>query len=308
MPMRLRNRAGGASRALTAAKLSTNWRDSSLQRPVSTEEFRILAFLVLPCPRADGIVHPGRSWLRCRVRSKGAAKGDVHRQLGTEEQRETCREHLCGPIIVRGHSKVHVAEFRVVSHGGPGLHSGARARVLPDRHAALWRPLLSSGTPHSQRTSVTCRGNLTLSKMMVRKSSASIRNSGFEGHPHNTSKCERKWAARLVQHCVLPEVVFGRRRSVVLPAVRPLPKFCTDVTLWSDSHPDAVPIGSAHEAVPVKQPRCVVQLAQTAGMLVCIQRNLWSIMCRASAHDAQYAPGAILCALKEAMLRAMSCS
>ena len=46
--------------------------------------------------------------------------------------------------------------------------------------------------------------------------------------------------------------------------------------------------------------------------------SLWSITCRASAHDAQYAPGAILCALlmpkppmrigKEAMLRAMSCS
>ena len=74
--------------------------------------------------------------------------------------------------------------------------------------------------------------------------------------------------------------------------------------------------------MPVKQPRCVAQLAQTAArMLVFHQRvtalsatvgNLWSIMCRASAHDAQYAPGAILCALlmprppmrigKEAML------
>ena len=60
------NRAGGASRALTAAKLSTNWRNSWLQRPPvfkskhheatpvstrrSSEYFRSLSS---PCPRTD---------------------------------------------------------------------------------------------------------------------------------------------------------------------------------------------------------------------------------------------------------------
>ena len=157
------NRSGGASRALTAAKLSTSWRDSSLQRPpifksnhhevtpVNTEEFRILPFLVLPCPRKDGTVHPGRSWLRSPVRSKGAPKGEVHRQLGTEIQRETCREHLYGPIIVRGHSKVHVAEFCVVSNGGPGF-------TAHSRQSALW-----SKSPSLESARPTARGSVATS-------------------------------------------------------------------------------------------------------------------------------------------------
>ena len=81
-------RTGGTPRSNVLQFLKDNHHEAT---PVSTEKFRILPFLVLPCPRADGTVHPGRSWLRCPVRRKGAPKGDVHRQLRTEVQGDLSR-------------------------------------------------------------------------------------------------------------------------------------------------------------------------------------------------------------------------
>ena len=48
----------------------------------------------------------------------------IHRQLGTEVQRETCPEHL------HGQNKVHVAESGVASHGGPGFTAHSRQSAL----------------------------------------------------------------------------------------------------------------------------------------------------------------------------------
>ena len=99
-----------------------------------------------------------------------------------------------------------VAEFRVVSHGGPGF-------TAHSRQSALWskNPSLESARPTARDSMATSavqwnqtfatnlidmQGNLTLLDD-VRKSPASIRNSGFEMHPHNASEvpgpeCERK--------------------------------------------------------------------------------------------------------------------
>ena len=60
--------------------------------------------------------------------------------------------------------------------------------------------------------------------------------------------------------------MFGRCRSVVLPTVRPLPGFCVNVSLGSDSRLDAVPIWS-HETMPVEHPCCVAQFSQTTSRL-----------------------------------------
>ena len=192
------NRAGGASRALTAAKLSTNWRDSSLQRPPisrATTTRRHLStrrsseyLRSLPSCRRHRPSWPLLAALRCSPPPIGhrSTKGDLSRApLWPNHRSRTQQGPCCG-----------VALYRTVApasrHTLARVRSGARARVLSLPHRL-------HATPHSQRTSVTCRGNLTLSKMMVRKSPASIRNSGFEGHPHNTSEapgpeCERKWA------------------------------------------------------------------------------------------------------------------
>ena len=99
-------------------------------------------------------------------------------------------------------SALHRTVAPASRHTLASVRSGAETRFLSLRerlHAARWRPLLSSGVPHSHRASTTCKSSLALSKIRVRNSPASIRNSNFEGHPHNTSQapgpeCDRRWA------------------------------------------------------------------------------------------------------------------
>ena len=87
-----RNKAGRASRALTAAKVSTNWRASSLhflpfrerQQPNDTCCHGGVLSASVPCP-AD-LWCTRLPWLCPPIRCKGTADCDVHCQLSSEQR------------------------------------------------------------------------------------------------------------------------------------------------------------------------------------------------------------------------------
>ena len=147
------DRAGGASRALTAAKLSTNWRDSSLQRPLVS--------------RAT-----------------------------------TSRRHLSA----RKSSDYFRSLSRALVQTAPSALAAPGCAVPSD--AMAHRRVMSTASRAPKN-----KGRPVASTSMVLSSFAPIRNSVFERLPHNTSEAPQMGllsSARLVQHYVLPEVVFGR--------------------------------------------------------------------------------------------------
>ena len=159
MPMRLSG-TERASRALTAAKLATNWRDTSLQRPPvsrattsrsqlsarrSSEHFRSLS--------SGALVQTAPSILA----AKGAPKGD---------DKDLSRAPPWPSHRLR-HSKVHVAEFRVVPHRGTGF-------TAHSRQSALW-----SKNPRLESARSTARGSVATSAVKWNPSGSSkvlIRN------------------------------------------------------------------------------------------------------------------------------------
>ena len=102
---------------------------------------------------------------------------------------------------------------------------------LPERaHAALCLSSRSNIPPHSHRTSDTWTNNRSLSKVMVRKNSASMRNSGLERHVLKASEApgpgERRWAWSAAHDWFnttffLKECSEEEGRNIVLPAMRP---------------------------------------------------------------------------------------
>ena len=147
----------GASRALLAAKLSTNLRDSSFQLrgevPVARRSSH--PFPVLRSSHTDTTVHLGR-WFRRPIRRK-AHRNVTHGQLGIE-RRETSVALSSFAEIARSMSRsfaLHATVAPASRHTLASVRSGARARVL----SLTARGSVATSSVHFSRHSTTCRCN-----------------------------------------------------------------------------------------------------------------------------------------------------
>ena len=185
------NRAGGTSRALTAAKLSTNWRNDQAT-PVATEEFRVRRSL-----SSRALVHTAPSPLAVPVPSATEL-----RRTMIVLKRETSMAPSSLAATARFMSRSIALQRAVAPASRQTLAkvlSGANARVLSllERlHAALWRPVLSNAIPHSHTFSVTpAKANLSLSqcfdaKLKLRRAHAQCIRSARAFFPKVCSKDE----------------------------------------------------------------------------------------------------------------------
>ena len=169
---------------------------------------------------AHNAIDSGCPWMRRSICCQRAPECDVHCKLGSKEQWKSCCKNFNGPVVMRRHDHVHVAKSCVAPDCRTRPHPGQRPlwchcpRFESSGHAALCPPCRSKTIPNSQSASETCRGNRILYKTEVRKSPASMQNSGFDGHTLNASGMRTEVGlagrARLVQCHVLPEGVLGR--------------------------------------------------------------------------------------------------
>ena len=144
-----------------------------------------------------------------------------------------------------------------------------RVLSLPERlHAARWRPVLSNAIPHSHTFSITCCGNLGLSRTLLQCGTPASKDTHSIRHRHLVQNASASGLGQ--RHTIGPTQRSSRKYSEEeeeeTQYCQPCGHswLCLDNSLTLDAHPQTVPHRPANKPLPLQLHCHSAQFSETS--------------------------------------------